>query len=309
MKNFTIANLMTGDLVTLRNGKTGTVMLDTKIGDIIRYHSEKNSFSYIAKRFNADLTHNKHTNMDIMKVYRIDPTKVPMNKVGDLVANPEKMLDAGTVVFDRDAVPAKPKLGDLITGDLLIHRNGKVSTVYKDTPIGDIIRYYTENNSFSYLRRYDDDLVHESKDSFDIVAVLRVPDSIDSTQIGDYIANPVKVLTADNVGDYIVWSDGDIQASFYYDGDGYRTSFSADYLSSTSSDSDDSSVSSDDSFVIDHLIRDILGINLSDDSDDGCHCGCSGCQSDDDNDDDRADEIEELRDLLDEIADRLDNLS
>lgn len=303
MKNFTIANLMTGDLVTLRNGKTGTVMLNTPIGDIIRYHSEKNSFSYIAKRFNADLTHNKHTNMDIMKVYRIDPAKVPMNKVGDLVANPVKMLDAGTVVFDRDAVSAKPKLGDLITGDLLIHRNGKVSTVYKDTPIGDIIRYYTENNSFSYLRRYNDDLVHESKDSFDIVAVLRVPDSIDSTQIGDYIANPVKVLTADNVSDYIVWSDGDIQASFYYDGDNYETSLSADYLSSTTSDPDDSS-------VIERLMRDIFGINLSDDSDGGCRCGCSGCQSDDDDDDDdRADEIEELRDLLDEIADRLDDLS
>jgi len=303
MKNFTIANLMTGDLVTLRNGKTGTVMLNTPIGDIIRYHSEKNSFSYIAKRFNADLTHNKHTNMDIMKVYRIDPAKVPMNKVGDLVANPVKMLDAGTVVFDRDAVSAKPKLGDLITGDLLIHRNGKVSTVYKDTPIGDIIRYYTENNSFSYLRRYNDDLVHESKDSFDIVAVLRVPDSIDSTQIGDYIANPVKVLTADDVSDYIVWSDGDIQASLYYDGDNYETSLSADYLGSTTSDSDDSS----DSSVIERLVR-VFGIDLSDDSDGGCHCGCSGCQSDDD-DDDRADEIEELRDLLDEIADRLDDLS
>lgn len=297
MKNFTIANLMTGDLATLRNGKTGTVMLNTRIGDIIRYHSEKNSFSYIAKRFNADLTHNKHSNMDIVKVTRVDAATVPMNKIGDLIANPEKMIASGKVIFDRDALPVKPKLADLVTGDLLIHRNGKVSTVYKDTPIGDIIRYYTENNSFSYLSRYNDDLVHESKDSFDIVAVLRVPDSIDSTQIGDYIANPVKVLTADNVGNYIVWSDGDIQASFYYDGDSYCTSLSADYLSSTSSDSDDSSVSSDDSSVIKSFMRDILGVDLS------------AIDDDDDDDDDRAEEIEELRDLLDEIADRLDDLS
>ena len=289
MKNFNITNIMTGDLVTLRNGKTGTVMLNTPIGDIIRYHSEKNSFSYIAKRFNADLTHNKHTNMDIVKVYRIDPAKVPMNKVGDLVANPEKMLDAGTVVFDRDAVPAKPKLDDLVTGDLLIHRNGKVSTVYKDTPIGDIIRYYTENNSFSYLRRYDDDLIHESNDGFDIVAVLRVPDSIDPAKIGDYIANPTKLLTADNVRDYIVWSDGDVRALFYYNGEDYHVSLSSEYIDSESPSS---------SSVIEDFVRNFLGVDLATIDDD-----------DDDDDDDRAEEIEELRDLLDEIADRLDDLS
>lgn len=211
--NFTITNLMTGDLVTLRNGKTGTVMLNTRIGDIIRYHSEKNSFSYIAKRFNDDLTHNKHSNMDIIKVHRIDASKVPMNKIGDLIANPEKMIADGKMVFDRDAAPAKPKLSDLITGDLLVHRNGKVSTVFKDTPVGDIIRYYTENNSFSYLSRYNDDLVHESKDGFDIVAVLRAPD-VDESTIGDYIANPTKMFS-DGV---VVWSDGDIAASYYYNG-------------------------------------------------------------------------------------------
>ena len=294
MKNFTIANLMTGDLVTLRNGKTGTVMLNTRIGDIIRYHSEKNSFSYIAKRFNADLTHNKHSNMDIVKVTRVDAATVPMNKIGDLIANPEKMIASGKVIFDRDALPVKPKLADLVTGDLLIHRNGKISTVYKDTPIGDIIRYYTENNSFSYLSRYNDDLVHESKDGFDIVGVLRIPDSVDSTKIGDYIANPAKILDGDNVRDCVVWVSEDINTVFYYNGDDYHVKHSVEFLTDPDYDPDSEDLADILADISEDMRRD-FGIHLSPDDEDDL--------------DDRADEIDELRELIEELSDRLDDLS
>lgn len=247
MKNFTIANLMTGDLVITANGKRATVMLDTPVGNILRFHTEKNSFSYIDKRYNSDLTHNKHEGLTIVKVYRLDPTKSAQNKIGDLVANPDKMLELGKVVYDRDAVTTKPTIDSLITGDMLIHRNGKVSTVYKNTPIGDILRFHTEFNSFSYLSRYSDDLTHESKDAFDIVAVYRTQ-SDDPTVAGDYIGNPDKMLDPANE----LWSEGDFVASYFYDG---KTKNVAS-MTVDSNDSDD---------------------DYDGDCDGGCGGDCDGC--------------------------------
>ena len=42
---FTISNLKTGDLVICANGKMATVMKDTAREDVLRFHTEFNSFS------------------------------------------------------------------------------------------------------------------------------------------------------------------------------------------------------------------------------------------------------------------------
>lgn len=196
---FTKANLMTGDMIICRNGKTATIMLDTPIGNIARFHTDKDSFSYLDTRYTDELVHTSHENMDIVQVYRVDPTKLDSTKIGDVIANPEKMKEFGKVVYERKEVENVFKLEDLATGDMLVHRNGKVSTVYKNTPIGDITRYHTEYDSFSYLRRFDGNtLKHESNNSFDIVAVFRA-NIEDPTKIGDLIGNPTKMLTAENL--------------------------------------------------------------------------------------------------------------
>lgn len=208
---FNKTNMRTGDMVEIRNGKRGTVMLDTAAGNIIRFHTEKDSFSYLDTRYNDDLTHTKHEQMDIVKVYRVDPNNIPANKIGDLIANVDKMIEFGKIVYERKSAP---KLDELKTGDMLVHRNGKVSTVYKGTPFGDITRYHTEYNSFSYLSRYDNELKHESNDSFDIVAVYRA-NIEDTTRVGDLIGNPNKMISENN----LVWSESDdINASWVYNG-------------------------------------------------------------------------------------------
>lgn len=215
----TINNLMTGDLVVCNNGKMATVMKNTTIGDILRFHTTKDSFSYLNRRYNDDLTHTTHPNLTIDKVYRVDPDRIEPSKIGDLIANPDKMLELGKVIYDRGVVtPArtamaavetvdtdniKPTINDLMTGDMLVHRNGKVSTVYKDTPFGDIVRYATEKNSFTYLYRFDDEeLTHESKDDYDIIGVFRTRD-IDESTAGDAINNPKKMILPKNA----VWTE------------------------------------------------------------------------------------------------------
>lgn len=250
MKNFTKANLMTGDMIETRSGKRATVMLNTPIGNILRFHTEKDSFSYLDTRYSDTLTHNNHENLDIVKVYRVDPTKLPSNKIGDLVANPEKMLEYGQVVYDRwssdeadsddnespvtasfeataceaetnDEVgeSQKPTKAVLQTGDMLVHRNGKVSTVYKDTPVGDITRYHTESNSFSYLSNFDEELIHNDKTNFDVVAVFRTAET-DMTKAGDLIGNPEKMITKNN----LLWSESyRFNVSFVYNEE--QTSF------------------------------------------------------------------------------------
>jgi hypothetical protein len=229
MTNFVKANIQTGDMIETRSGKRATVMLNTPIGNILRFHTTKDSFSYLDTRYNDDLTHNKYENLDIVKVYRIDPSTLDKKKVGDLIANPDKMTEYGKVVYDRDYVAPKPTIADLQTGDMLVHRGGKVSTVYKDTPVGDIIRFHTEFNSFSYLTRYNDDLNHESKDSLDIIAVFRVSDP-DTTKAGDFIGNPVKMLNEDN----LLWFAEDTFAASYVYGESagqflYRDSVDTEY--------------------------------------------------------------------------------
>lgn len=212
--------LMTGDLVVCNNGKMATVMKNTNIGDILRFHTEKDSFSYLNKRYNENLTHKTCSGLTISKVYRVDPDRIEANKIGDLIANPDKMLEYGSLIYSRDGasrripvVPAlsnenkeddKPKIEDLLTGDMLVHLNGDVSTVYKDTPFGDITRYVTEKNSFTYLYRFDNEtLKHESKDDYDIIGVFRA-NGDDAANAGDTITNPAKMLVAKNA----VWVKG-----------------------------------------------------------------------------------------------------
>ncbi len=183
--NFNINNLRTGDLVVCAKGKVATVMKETGREDVLRFHSQENSFLRINANYNADGTSKKSAGFDIVKVYRaID---VPANKIGDLVFNPDKMIAEGTVIFDRNA---RITIAGLKTGDLLVHRNGKESTVFKGADFGDITRYHTDFNSFSYLSRFDNDtLKHESKDGLDIVAVYRAADP-DPTKFADAFGNP-----------------------------------------------------------------------------------------------------------------------
>lgn len=95
----------------------------------------------------------------------------------------------------------------LQTGDMLVHSNGKVSTVMFNTAAGDIVRYAPINinggkpgKSFSYLSRFDDDLVHESKSGLSVVRVYRTQNQ-DATKVGDAICDPTQMLIDAN----LVW--------------------------------------------------------------------------------------------------------
>ena len=55
---FTISNLKTGDLVICANGKMATVMKDTAREDVLRFHTEFNSFSRLGVNYNSDMTNN-----------------------------------------------------------------------------------------------------------------------------------------------------------------------------------------------------------------------------------------------------------
>ena len=246
--------LMTGDLVITVNGKMATVMKNTTIGNILRFHTEKDSFSYIDQRYNDDFTHKSCSGLTIAKVYRVDADKIEPSKIGDLIANPEKMMAFGTVIYDADAenrrataIPDigqsaatsdKPTIATLLTGDMLVHGNGKVSTVYKDTPFGDITRYHTEKNSFSYLYKFDNEtLEHESKNQFDIIGVFRAQRDDNST-VGDIIANPSKMLTKENE----VWVASDwFVGEYWYKGEKHEFDYSLiiENLSDCDSDYDD----------------------------------------------------------------------
>lgn len=221
--------LMTGDLVVTANNKMATVMRNTSVGNILRFHTEKDSFSYMDKRYNDNFTHKTCKGLTIVKVYRVDPDKIDPSKIGDLIANPDKMLEFGKVIYEADArnsrVAAmaqypqdeaqneKPTIESLLTGDMLVHRNGNVSTVYKDTPFGDVVRYHTEKNSFTYLYKFDNEsLKHDSKDSFDIIGVFRAKGNDDDT--GDMIGNPGKMLVSENK----IWGDS-VAGTYWYKGE------------------------------------------------------------------------------------------
>ena len=129
---FTISNLKTGDLVICANGKMATVMKDTAREDVLRFHTEFNSFSRLGVNYNSDMTNKRADGLTIVKVYRA--IGVANNKIGDLVFNPLKMLEYGTVVYDRATAEANGDditIDSLKTGDMLVHRNGKRSTVFK----------------------------------------------------------------------------------------------------------------------------------------------------------------------------------
>lgn len=246
----TINNLMTGDLVVTNNDKMATVMKNTTIGDILRFHTDKDSFSYLNVRYNDDLTHKTCSGLTIVKVYRVDPDNIAPNKIGDLIANPEKMVEYGRVIYDSSTrshrtsaitdyeqdttVKDKPTIENLLTGDMLVHTGGKVSTVYKDTLFGDITRYHTEKNSFSYLYKFDNEsLEHSANGEYDIIAVFRAQ-SEDNATVGDVIGNPTKMITPEN----LLWSMTDSFAgSYYYKGE--ALTFDYNYDTSDSADDDD----------------------------------------------------------------------
>lgn len=95
MKN----NLLTGDMLVHKNGKVSTVMLNTKCGNITRFHTSFNSFSYL-DNFNDDLSHVKHDGLSVVSIYRTfnpDPTKV-----GDAIANPDKMLTRSNLIWTAE---------------------------------------------------------------------------------------------------------------------------------------------------------------------------------------------------------------
>ena len=195
MKNFTIANLMTGDMIQTRNGKYATVMKNTPIGDVLRYHTTKDSFSYIAIRYNDNMTHKDHSTLDIMKVYRM-PEDLASNVAGDVVANPAKMVTDKALIWDRENPVFD--LTDLITGDMIKTRSGKYATVYLNTPIGDIVRYHTTNDSFSYLKNFTRDMRHVEKTKFDIVEVYR-SQIYSTSEAGDAFANVTKMVNDGNL--------------------------------------------------------------------------------------------------------------
>ena len=60
---FTISNLKTGDLVICANGKMATVMKDTAREDVLRFHTEFNSFSRLGVNYNSDMTNNTIRNV------------------------------------------------------------------------------------------------------------------------------------------------------------------------------------------------------------------------------------------------------
>lgn len=194
---FTISNLKTGDLVICKNGKMATVMKNTGREDVLRFHTDYNSFSRLNVNYNDDLTNKRADGLTIVKVMRaID---VEPSDIGDLVYNPDEMREGGTVVYDRDAESDnKITIDSLKTGDMLVHANGKVSTVFKGADFGDITRYHTSNDSFSYLRRFNNEtLKHESNSDYDIVAVYRT--SVDDpTKFGDDYCNRDKMIVEAN---------------------------------------------------------------------------------------------------------------
>lgn len=81
---------------------------------------------------------------------------------------------------------------------MLVHRNGKRSTVFKGAEFGDIVRYHTANNSFTWLSKFDNDtLGHASNSDYDIVEVYRTAVD-DSTKYGDDYCNVDQMICEAN---------------------------------------------------------------------------------------------------------------
>ena len=145
------------------------------------------------------MTNKRADGLTIVKVYRA--IGVASNKIGDLVFNPLKMLEYGTVVYDRATAEANGDditIDSLKTGDMLVHRNGKRSTVFKGAEFGDIVRYHTANNSFTWLSKFDNDtLEHVSNSDYDIVEVYRT--AVDNpTKYGDDYCNVDQMICEAN---------------------------------------------------------------------------------------------------------------
>ncbi len=83
----------------------------------------------------------------------------------------------------------------LRTGDLVVLRNGKEATVFKNVGASnsDLIRFHTKTNSFTYMYRYDEHMTYENNPEYDVVEVYRVKSDTDRSVYGDAILNPVKM--------------------------------------------------------------------------------------------------------------------
>lgn len=186
----TKAILSTGDLMVHANGKMSTLIRGTIGGDILRFHTEFNSFSSF-DNYTDDLTHVKHNGLDVVKVYR--STSTDISKCGDDIFNPDKMVKDENLFGVITRIP-------YMSGDMFVHANGKVSTLFKGVAgIGDILRYHTDYNSFSYLDKFDLDTgKHVNKNGLDIVKVYRTTND-DPKKFGDDIANPDKMVKDENL--------------------------------------------------------------------------------------------------------------
>ena len=85
---------------------------------------------------------------------------------------------------------------NLRTGDMVVMRNGKKATVMCGVGTGNssIFRYHTDTNSFTYINKYSESLVHPTNNNYDVMSVYRLSDSIDRSVYGDAIFNPDKML-------------------------------------------------------------------------------------------------------------------
>ena len=189
-KTITKSILSTGDMFVHANGKVSTVILGTIGGDILRFHTDKNSFSYLSN-YTENLAHVKHSGLDVVSVYR--STNPDDKKRGDEIFNPSKMIKDSNLLGTISRIP-------FVSGDMFVHANGKVSTLFRGVPTyGDILRFHTEFNSFSLLSNFDITTgKHKDNSKYDIVAVYRAPES-DPKTFGDAICNPSKMVSDDNL--------------------------------------------------------------------------------------------------------------
>lgn len=197
-------NLRNGDLVTMANGKKATYM---NIGGtpIFRYHTEKGSFSYVAK-YSDDLTHPTNSDYSVVRIYRVSEDVDSKNR-NDAIFNPDKMSEYGEEItnnstdnrYSASNGDFVTSLNDTRTGDLIEFANGKFATVFRDMPNSDdCVRFHTLTNSFMPFTRFEG-LDHFKRPEYNIVRIYRVDDTTDASSRYDVICNPDKMVEFGNV--------------------------------------------------------------------------------------------------------------
>ena len=196
-------NILTnGDLVIMNNGKRATYM-DIDGVKIFRYHTDKGSFSYVDK-YSDDLVHPTNNDYTVVKIYRVEPD-TDKKKFGDAIFNPAAMDDYGYLVADRisdrdvwgrnpwgDDDDYEDTLGNFKTGDMVFFANGKTGTVFKNINGVDIIRFYTDTNSFMPFSRFEG-MEHFRRPEYNIVKVMRASEDVTASDRYDVICNPEKM--------------------------------------------------------------------------------------------------------------------